>query len=156
MHSRLISVMLAAVAAGCGDAITNPVRTTEIPAPSGLAVSFTLDGVSPKSTRSIAAAGDSVVVTDQFTAGLTCMVPSASAGVEGGALVVTVVSAYQTEPCYVTLRADLQSGGPFFRATVPSAPRGSYDVIVRERTQRQAGSTTFDERDLARGSVTVR
>lgn len=154
MRLRLFCAGLALLGAGCSDAATAPYRATSAPAPSGLAVALnTIPGYEapPPAYASITADGDSVIATAPLGAS-GCVDYTAAAGVADGDLVVTITTSFPDTPRACTMDARIET----FRAVVRPAPKGSYDVVLRDRVQRQAGSPSFDERELARRPVILR
>jgi hypothetical protein len=99
----------------------------------------------------VTAAGDSVVVVATGNVRV-CGRLAVSAGVDGGALVVTNLISFPPEGIACLAVA---YGPEPFRVVVHGVPGGHYTVIARERSQTQVGRAEFRERELARRSVTV-
>ena len=150
---RTLSVVTLVLAAlGCAEAAMAP-YTPSNPVPDGLAVSFAADPrttgpLPPPPSTTITAAGDSVVVTAIL--GNNCVAWSARAGVESGALIVTVVDGMPAEGRVCLAIASLGR----FRAVVRPAPAGRYAVVLRERLY--GPSQSPQEQELGRQSVTLR
>jgi len=158
MRTRLSALALAGalVGAGCGPSLTEPYRTVTAPPPSGLAVAET-SAPTPTNVRplaaTVAASGDSVVVTYVYDRGPCGLEFSASAGIVDGALVVTHVSRFSDQLILCT--ADAPRVGPTFRLAVVPARRGRLAVVLRQRLQQRSGSAEFHEREIVRGTVTL-
>ena len=156
MRLRLAALLLALLGAGCRDSATEPsaYRPVTDAVPTGLPVVLrtipSYDSPLP-STATVVAAGDSIVATAALSVS-GCVDYAAQAGRSGAAVVVTIVSSFPATPRFCTMNL----ASATFRAVVRPAPRGSYDVVLRDRVQMQAGTPLFDERELARRTVTVR
>ncbi len=149
--------VLAAAGAACSGSATEPSRVVASAAPSGIPVAATagpttrLDADPLDAT--VAAAGDSVVLTYVF-GGSTCGLDfAASAGIFDGALVVTHVGRFRDALAYCTM--ELPRVGPTFRFAVRPPARGRLAVVLRQRLPRRAGAPELTERDVARATVTL-
>lgn len=137
-----------ALAAGCRESVTGPYPPSG-PPPSGLAVSLgiTASYAAPVPAPTVEAAGDSVVVAAVLSS-TGCADYAARAGQAGGALVVTIVSTPNSRPCLLGM---FQST---FRAAVGQAPRGRYDVVLRQRFE--SPTQAPQELEVVRRFVTLR
>jgi hypothetical protein len=121
------------------------------PPPSGLAVTL---GISPSTATpfpgpAITAAGDSVVVSaEDMVSG--CLDYAATAGVSTGNTLVVTITETTTAAARVCA---MDKSTALFRAVVRPAPRGTYLVILRERTEWLTDGPM--ERELARGSANL-
>ncbi len=154
MRRHLALALLAVGAAGCTP-VTDPWRPAVGPVPAGLPAEFrplTAADSLLGGRSAVAAAGDSVVVVATGNV-RGCQPLAVSAGVDGGALVVTNLLTFPPEglACLAVSHAPAP-----FRVVVRGVPPGRYVVVARERSQTRAGGAEFRERELARSSVTVR
>lgn len=145
MRPAPVLVTLALAAVACHESPTEAPG----PVPSGLTVTL---GISPvqaftRITDHATSRGDSVVAT--ATLGISgCNDYKAVAGNAGDALVVTFVATTTQRICSMDARAAV------FRAVVHPAPRGGYDVVVRDRIEGVDDGPI--ERELARWPVFIR
>lgn len=144
-----------ALLAACQEATTEPFRPVSGPVPSELPASFRLLSAADSLLRghpSVTAAGDSVTVVATGTAG-GCSFRSARAGVRDGVLVVTRFDSIPPGGLYCLFSTP---GPATFKIVVRPVASGRIAVTVRERLQAQAGASAYQERELARRTVTVR
>jgi hypothetical protein len=149
---RLLSgVAAATLVAACHGAPTELFDRPAGPPPSGLVVTLRISPstATPFRGPAVAAAGDSVAVSAEYTVS-GCLDYAATAGVSGGnTLVVTI-----TESTTATARlCAMDQSTALFRAVVRPAPRGSYPVVLRQRMEWLADGPA--ERELARGSASL-
>ncbi len=148
---------LAALGAACGGSATEPSRVVANAAPSGIPVAAMLEPTTRLDAdpldATVTAVGDSVVLTYVFGGGMCGLDFTASAGIFDGALVVTHIGQFSEANAYCTM--DLPRVGPTFRFAVRPPARGRLAVVLRQRLPRRAGSPEFNERDVARQTVTL-
>ncbi len=142
------SSIAVALLAGCRESVTGLYSPDRSP-PSGLAVTL---GVTPshgvaQPSPTVEVANDSVIVAAVLSSS-GCVDHTVLAGQESGALVVTILKQPNGRPCLLGMfRAT-------FRAAVRNAPRGRYDVVLRQRFE--APPQAPQELVVARRAVTLR
>lgn len=148
MRLRPALTALALAGAGCRESATGP-YTPSSPPPSGLAVSLTVTPSYAALTPgpSVGTAGDSVVVAAVLSSS-GCVDYAARAGRENGDVVVTIVSTPTNRPCLLGMFRST------YRAAVGQAPRGRYDVVLRQRFE--SSNQAPQELEVVRRAVTLR
>lgn len=147
--------VLALLGTACRGSVTDPFRPVSDPVPSGLPASFRTPSAAESRVDArarVTAAGDSVVVV-ATGAGTSCGLRLARAGVVDGVLVVTILHSLPAGGRNCLAYAP---GPTRFKVVVRAIPFGRYAVAVRERLQKQAGGSEYEEREITRQAVTVR
>ena len=148
---RLLSGFCALIlVSACGYSPTAILDRPSGPPPSGLAVTLGIlpSTAMPYSGPAVSAAGDSVVVSAEYTV-TGCLDYAATAGMSSGnTLVVTITE--RTPPTTRYCSMDLRTA--VYRAVVRPAPRGSYAVALRQRMEWADGPV---ERERVRGSAVL-
>ena len=151
MRTAAALAVLTLTVAACHDAPTEAFSRASGPAPTGLPVTLQIavHAATTAATESkFWAQGDSLVISVAYEYSV-CRNYSATAGAEGGSVVVTITES----KLYYNLNCADPDQTATFLAVVRPAPSGAYPVVLRQRLEYLVDGPV--ERERARGTVTL-